>query len=324
MGFSTSQVYGQFFMVGLLVATFRTPEEGASRRKAIGSLAPFDHNIPLDEQVGDYWVDQSDAIEEFVWWSGIEVTFRAIEVAGLEPRRILTPGSRGLFPHAHTKIKTMSDSHNLYMDFYETIGARIRSANVGLQEALMSGIFQMQVMQMMDMRVVAQLDMLFRELLSPVLTMVTNYAVCGKPDSIERYSDIQIALQGLWPTSDEMFMASAWPYQSMIFYENDVELMYVNNLDSESFFEHCCVKAQALIDSDFRRLPRLSDTTVELDALPRWGDRIFSFEALDAFVSQTWGLDSASLGHHIDTIHYRACLVHCVFCALAKAKETIH
>ena len=155
-----------------------------------------------------------------------------------------------------------------------------------------------------------------------MLKAIRDFGMCGAPERLYQQLHTQIALQGLWGGLDERFMSVAWPFKSWLFFKDGEKLPGVESLSHEDFWNHACEHGTSLLMKHFENIPRLSDTTVKLDALPPWGDENFCFETVDRFIRSVWGYDQYSSQHYTEVLHYRACMIHCIYSALCKETET--
>ena len=324
LGFTNNQILGHFFVLGAVIATPASVDEREQNKQAITALAPFDHNVPLDDLIGPRFIPQERPIEEFLHWLGIEIDFRLVEIEGLKPRQTLTPKSHGLFAAEHNNVTTMASAHGLYLDFYEVLGTRMNETSINVSEALQIGIFQQQLNFMTDSKATRDINNCLNDFMSPLLKAVRDFGMCGTPERIDQQLDTQIALQGLWGGLDDLFMSVAWPFQSWLFFQDGNPLPGVEDLSHEEFWVHACEQGTKLLMHHFDSIPRLSETSVKLDALPSWGSQDFSFETVNKLINSIWGYDINSNAHYTDVLHYRACLIHCIYSALCKETETIH
>lgn len=324
LGFSENQILGQFFLLGAVIATPSSDEEWRRSLASVTALVPFDYNISLNQLIGSRFIDQEQIIEEFLHWLGIDHEFRQIEIEGQPPRQVLTPKSHGLFSGTHTSVKTLADIHHLYMAFFEAIGVRMSANNTSASDALLCGIFQLKIIWSMDNHAAGSINSSLKNLMSPLLFAIRSFAMCGEPSRIDGLLDTQVGLQGLWGGLDDLFMSVAWPFQSWLFFKDGEQLMGVEEASTEEFWSHCCLHAKSLIERGSGTIPKLSNTTVELDELPAWGSPSFNFDNVDAYMHSVWGYNHKTTNHYTDFIHYRACLIHCIYSSVCKAQETMN
>jgi hypothetical protein len=207
LGFTNNQILGHFFVLGAVIATPASVDEREQNKQAITALAPFNHNVLLDDLIGPRFVPQERPIEEFLHWLGIEIDFRLVEIEGLKPRQTLTPQSHDLFAAKHKNVTTMASVHGLYLDFYEVLGTRMNETNISASEALQIGIFQQQLNFMTDRKATRDINNCLSDFMSPVLKAVRDFGMCGTPDRLDQQLDTQIALQGLWGGLDDLFLS---------------------------------------------------------------------------------------------------------------------
>lgn len=324
IGFSDNQILGLFFVFGVLIAAPESEQEKNENRAAVLKLAPFDEVMPLDEFIGPRWVPQEIVFEELLHWLPLEIDFRQIEIDNLATRRLLTPQSHNLFKNVNAEIATMADAHRLYLDFYEVLGIRMREMSTDMSDALPSGVFQMQLFHLTDPNATREIISVLGGLMSPILKALRDFGMSGTPGRLCKQLHTQIALQGLWGGLDELFMSVAWPFQSWLFFKDGDQLPGIEELSHQEFWAHSCEHGRRLLMEHFDSIPRLSETSVKLDALPSWGSEGFSFEAVNQFIKSVWGYDESIEAHYTDVLHYRACLIHCIYSAICKETETIH
>lgn len=320
---TANQVFGLFFMIGAYSSVSYDQEQLALNRKVTTNFGFYDENLTLDEMVGEYFISQDYLYAELIELIGIELDYRSIEIEGIEPFHILRQRGTSILPLDLRAPKNFADINKVYLAFYEAIGASIRENDIGLREAVMCGLFDLQILLQMDQKATAQFIAIHRQMLAPLLASINRLAMNAMPGEIDGYLDDQLTLIGFWPgQQDQVFMSVAWPFQSMIFYKDGVTLDHVADLDPQSFFDHCMVQGDILVTNHFSDVPKLSDTSISLDGLPIWGSAALNFQAIDRFIAETWGYQSDNLQNQTERLHYRGCQIHCVFSSIAKARET--
>jgi hypothetical protein len=321
--FSNNQIYGIFFIIGAQTVLNYTQDDLDKNRKVSALLGPHDHNINLDEQVGDYFETQEHLLEEFIYRMGWDLDYRSIEIEGLAPRQLFTPSNHGLMPKVTKTPEKLSDCHHIYLALFERLGQRIRHTEIGLREAFMCGLFQSQILLDIDQKAMVQLLKMTQALMSPLIGSLNSFAINATPKSTANYLHEQIALMGLWPCrSDELFMSVAWPFQSWIFFKDGNVIDGIDQLSPTEFWNHCFVKGKELVQSEFDNVPKLSETSIVLDNLPTWGSSDFTFENIDNLIEEWTGCGSQNIKHYTDKLHYRAFVVHYIYSSIAKARET--
>jgi hypothetical protein len=58
--------------------------------------------------------------------------------------------------------------------------------------------------------------------------------------------------------------------------------------------------------------------------IPQWRSEIEKFEICDAYIDEIWGYSASSITGDIETLEYKALLVHLVYSSLTSSREVIH
>ena len=319
--FTRNQTYGFFFYLGAISAVSKSPEENQHNLKR---LAKWNEITLLDEIVGDYYSGRIEKVlDEFIFRSGQNVSCRSIEIEHLEPRTLFNPVDRGDLVTAPTIIKTRADTEKLYMSLIEFLGSELQHDELNISKAVLCGVFQFQVLYTIDNNAIIQLIDLLKRFSPPSFVSLGQMALSNNISEIEEYLDIQIVLTGMWNGLSPNFMKTAWPFQSYLYFMDGIPKQ-VEFSSYERFFDYCCRHAQLFMEINGEHIPKLSETNVSLDGLIKWPEISGQYEFIKDYIESVWGFSENALETKMQGLHYKSCIIHCVFCSLAISKETMN
>jgi hypothetical protein len=134
----------------------------------------------------------------------------------------------------------------------------------------------------------------------------------------------QVPLLSLMQPMDIGYAQQMWGFQSGLFYRNQEP---INGVDDLSVHEwHTWVVHYSLqFDAAYPTgLVPFSDSKIELDEVPKWQNDIGNFELCDAYINEVWGYSASSIIGDIETLEYKALLVHVIYSSLTSAREQVH
>jgi hypothetical protein len=324
-GLDRVRVHGFFVMLGLCAGAPDTQSRIEELFETLNLAVPVDRTRNIDEVVGHVYDGYDREISEFCYRSGAELEFREIKIPDVDKSfYIVDSRDHGLFDIEVTSISRLADASRLYDAFVNALGRATASRSATLIEAFSCGIMQMQLHARTDVfgsRQIAELIRSYRPL------VYGEYFSVLSGNRIEYFLGLergQVPLLSLMQPMDMGFAQQMWGFQSGLFYRDQEP---INGIDDFSVHEwHTWVVHYALqFDAAYPTgLVPFSGSKIELNEVPKWQTDIGNFEVCDAYINKVWGYSASSIIGDIETLEYKALLVHVIYSSLTSAREQVH
>jgi len=324
-GLDRVRIHGLFVLLGLHAGAPNSQSEINKLFETLNLAIPVDRTQNIDEVVGHVYCGHDRGISEFCYRSGAKLEFREIKLPQLESSfYIVNLEDRGFFEIDVTSIERLADASRLYDAFILAIGRATAKRQASLIEAFACGMFQI----LLHARSDVSGSMQIAELIKSCLPLVySRYFYTLQGNSIEYFLSLesgQVPLLDLMQPMDLEYAEQMWGFQSGLFYRDKVPIDGVDSLTVRDWHTWVLQNAQRF-DADYpTQLTPFSRSKIELPNLPRWRSEVEIFEICDAYINKTWGYSATSIKGFIETLEYKALVVHLVYSSLTSAREQIH
>jgi hypothetical protein len=324
-GLDRVRIHGLFVLMGLHAGAPNSQSEINKLFETLNLAVPVDRTQKIDEVVGHVYCGYDREISEFCYRSGAKLEFREMKIPQLESSfYIVKLEDQGLFDIDVTSVEKLADASRLYDAFILAIGRATAKRQASLIEAFGCGMFQILLHAKSDVSGSMQIA----ELIKSCLPLVySRYFYTLQGNSIEYFLGLesgQVPLLDLMQPMDLEYAKQMWGFQSSLFFHDQVPIDGVDGLTIRDWHAWVLQNAQRF-DADYpTELMPFSRSNIELPSLPRWRSEIEIFEICDAYISETWGYSATSIEGFIDTLEYKALLVHLVYSSLTSARERLH
>ena len=324
-GLDRVRVHGFFVMVGLCAGAPDTQSRIEELFQTLNLAVPLDRTRNIDEVVGPVYDGYDREISEFCFRSGAELEFREIKIPTVDKSLFIVDSrDHGLFDVEVSSIERLADASRLYDAFIAALGLSSSNRNTTLVQAFSCGIMQMQLHARTDVFGARQIAELIRSCL-PLIYAQYFSALSG--NRIEYFLGLergQVPLLSLMQAMDIEYAQQMWSFQSSLFYRDQELLGGIDNLSVRGWHDWV-VQAGLQFDSAYPKgLIPFSGSKVELSELPAWHSDIEIFDVCDAYINKVWGYSASSISGDIETLEYKALIVHLVYSSLTRARERFH
>lgn len=325
LGLDRTRIYGFLVMLGLYVGAPNTQENIEALLPRVQKALPIDRSKNIDEEIGHLYDGYDREINEFCFRCGVEFEFREIIIPNVEKTLyLINLKDEGLLNPNIKAVDKLSDSTRLFDSFVLSLGQSSIKRGASLLEAFSCGIFQMQLHTQIDVQGTMQIARVIKNLMPPFYSRCFNTITSADIDYFLGLEAGQIALLDLMLPMESSYALQMWNFQSYLFFNNGNLIEGVDKLSLREWFLWVLDKSKEfdiIYKSDL--LP-LSKSKVQLSELPSWGIDITSFEVCDAYIGRVWGYNAESINGPIESLEYKALIVHLIYSSLTSSRETLH
>jgi hypothetical protein len=324
-GLDRVRVHGFFVMLGLCAGAPDTQSRIEELFQTLNLAVPLDRTRNIDEVVGHVYDGYDREISEFCFRSGAELEFREIEIPNVDKGLFIVDSrDHGLFDVEVSSIERLADGSRLYDAFIAALGLSSSNRNTTLVEAFSCGIMQMQLHARTDVFGARQIAELIRSCLPLIYA---QYYSALRGNRIEYFLGLergQVPLLSLMQAMNMEYAQQMWGFQSSLFYRDQEPISGIDNLSVRDWHDWVVQNALQFDSAYPRGLVPLSGSKIQLTDLPKWQADIGRFDVCDAYISKAWGYSASSIIGEIETLEYKALLVHLVYSSLTSARERLH
>lgn len=324
-GLDRVRIHGLFALLGLYAGAPKKQSEIDKLFETLSLTIPVDRSRNIDEVVGHIYDGYDHEINEFCYRSGAELEFREIKIPNVERSLYLVElKDHGLLGTDVVSVNRLSDAYSLYDAFMVSIGSKTAQKNASLAEAFGCGLFQILLDAKIDVYGAMQIAKLCR---SHLPLIYANYFDTLRDNTIDYFFGLergQVPLLSLMKPIAVGYAQQMWGFQSSLFFRDQEPIGGIDDLSVREW--HNWVVQNALqFDAAYPTgLIPFSGSKVELSEVPRWKTDIGKFDVCDAYISKIWGYSASSISGDIETLEYKALLVHVVYSSLTSAREPVH
>lgn len=324
-GLDRVRIHGLFVLLGLFAGAPDTKNRLDELFEKLDLVIPVDRSKNIDEVIGHLYGGYDSAINEFCYRSGAELEFREITIPNLEKIfYIVDLKDHGLFNIDVVSIERLADASRLYDAFIADIGRQTVIQNASLIDAFSCGMFQILLHAKSDVFGSRQIAELIKSCLPLIFS---QYFSTLQNNQVEYFLGLELGQVPLLPLMSSMelnYAKQMWGFQSSLFYRDQVPLDGVVDLTVQDWHSWVIENARKFdIDYPTELIP-FSRSNVTLLDIPQWKSVIADFNSCDSYINKTWGYSTASLGNNIETLEYKALLVHLVYASLTSTREHVH
>jgi hypothetical protein len=312
-------------MLGLSAGAPDTQSKIEELFKNLNLVVPVDRTQNINEVVGHIYDGYDREINEFCYRSGIELEFREIKIPEVEKiSYIVDRENQGLFDVNVTSIVRLVDASRLYDAFALALGRSTASRQASLIEAFSCGIMQIQLHARADVFGSRQIVQLIKSYMPLVYS---QYFITLNSNTIEYFLGLergQVPLLSLMQSMDLGYAQQMWGFQSGLFYRDQERIDGVDDLSIRDWHTWVLEKAYQFDSNYPTGLVPFSGSKIELSHVPQWHSEIEAFAVCDAYINKIWGYNASSINSNIETLEYKALLVHLVYSSLTSARDGPH
>jgi hypothetical protein len=324
LGLDRTRIYGLFVMLGLYVGSPNTQEEIEALFSKLQLHLPIDRSKNLDEEIGHLYDGYDREINEFCFRSGVEFKFREINVPNVEKTfYIVYLQDEGLLNPNIKSVETLADSTRLFDSFIFSLGRSSVTREASLLEAFSCGVFQIQLHAQIDIQGSMQIAAAIKSLMSPFFFNCFNTLMSPDLDYFLGLEAEQIALLNLMHPMDQSYAEQMWGFQSYLFFNQGSVIEGVEDLHPRQWFDWVLDRAKYFDTSYPSNLLPFSKSNITLTGIPIWNKDISKFEICDTYIQNLWGFSADYLNGPIETLEYKALIVHLVYSSLTSSREAI-
>ena len=322
MGMSRAQLHGFFTLIGFYAGTRRPEEDYIPIIEAVSQTVPSNRDLPIDEQVEEFYEGYELPIGEFMFKWGADVTFEQIPLENShDTAELYRIRNFELFPEGkHAGVKqadNLAAFDELYFPFLEVIGQQTsRFEACSLINSFQCGALQMQIFGHLDVLAATQTNFYLTDTLPPMIGHFFHGFTQNRLEEINTLQPLQIAMMGMG--------VGPSPYREQYLgYQHQLIEHCADGLSPEAFFDCALEQAKnydAAVNGDL--LP-LSRSNVKLMDIPIWTEACDSFFLVNGYVKQIWGFDASS-AQDLAYWDYKACVAQTIYASLTESKERQH
>ena len=325
LGLDRTRVFGLFVMLGLYVGSPNTQEEIEKIFSKLQLHLPIDRSKNIDEEIGYLYDGYDREINEFCFRSGFEFKFREINVPNVEKTfYIVYLQDEGLLNPNIKSVETLADSTRLFDSFIFSLGKSSVKREASLLEAFSCGVFQIQLHAQIDIQGSRQIAETIKSLMSPFFSNCFNTLISPDLDYFLGLEAVQIALLDLMLPMERSYAEQMWGFQSYLFFNQGSVIEGVEDLNPRQWFDWVLDRAKYFDTSYPSNLLPFSKSNITLTDIPIWNKGIRKFEICDTYIQNVWGFNADSLNGRIETLEYKALIVHLIYSSLTSSRETLH
>ena len=322
MGMSRAQLHGFFTLIGFYAGTRRPEEDYMPVIQAVSQTIPTNRDVPIDEQVEDFYEGYELPIGEFMFKWGADVTFEQIPLENSDQTaQLYQIRNFDLFPEGKRAGVKQADHlaafDELYFPFLEAVGEQTaRFPECSLRQSFQCGVLQMQIFGHLDVLAATQTNFYLTDTLPPMIGHFFRGFTQNKLEEVTTLQPLQIAMMGMG-VGPNAYMEQYLGYQHQLIEH------CADDLAPEAFFECALAQAKSYNDSVKGDLLPLSRSNVKLLDIPIWNEACDSFFLVNGYVKQIWGFDASS-AEGLAYWDYKACVAQTIYASLTESKERQH
>lgn len=324
-GLDRTRIHGLFVMLGLCAGAPDTQSRIEDLFETLNLAVPVDRTRNIDEVVGHVYDGYDREISEFCYRSGAELEFREIKIPNVDKSLyIVDLRNHGLLDVEVGSIERLADASRLYDAFIAALGRSSATRDATLVEAFSCGIMQMQLHARTDIFGARQIAELIRSCLPLVYS---QYFIALSGNRIEYFLGLergQVPLLSLMQAMDMKYAQQMWGFQSSLFYRDQEPISGIDSLSVRDWHDWVVQNALQFDSAYPAGLVPFSGSKIELTDLPKWQTDIGKFDVCDAYINKAWGYSASSISGNIETLEYKALLIHLVYSSLTSARERLH
>jgi len=325
LGLDRTRIYGLFVMLGLYAGAPNTQEDIEALFSNLQIHLPIDRSKNIDEEIGYLYDGYDREINEFCFRSGVEFKFREINVPNVEKIfYVVYLQDEGLLNPNIKSVETLADSTRLFDSFIFSLGKSSVKREASLLEAFSCGVFQIQLHAQTDIQGSKQIAGVIKRLMSPFFSNCFNTLISPDLDYFLRLEAVQIALLELMLPVERSYAEQMWGFQSCLFYKEGNLIEGIDQLSPRHWHQWVLDKAKDFGIRYMSQLLPFSKSNITLSGIPAWDQDIRSFEKCDGYIERTWGYNADSLNCNIESLEYKALIVHLIYSSLTSSIETVH
>lgn len=325
IGLDRTRIFGFFVMLGFYAGGPNTLEKIDKIFAKLNLYLPVDRSKNIDEVVGDVYPGYDGQINEFCYRSGVQLTFRKIQIPGSsETVSIVCPKDEGLLSTSVKSIDKLADAAQLYDSFLLSLGRFSIKNEMSLLEAYTCGIFQIQLHALSDTKGAMQFATLVQSCLPLVYSRCFKALIEGQTEYFLGLELPQIALLELMQPMPDDYAQQMWGFQSGLLYRDQTLIKGVNRLTVHDWHAWILENARNFDTKYPTQLIPFSRSNISLSDVPKWWLGVESFNNCDAYIEKVWGYSATSLSSDVETLEYKALLLHLVYASLTSAREVVN
>lgn len=324
-GLDRVRIHGLFVMLGLCAGAPDTQDRINDLFKTLNLAVPIDRTRNIDEVVGDVYDGYDREISEFCYRSGFDFKFREMKIPKVEKvLYIVDLKDHGLFNIEIASIERLADASRLFDAFIAAIGCRTANRRVSLIDAFGCGMFQILLHANSDVAGSRQIA----ELIKSCLPLIySQYFSTLRSNRIEYFLGLergQVPLLSLMQPMDLTYAQQMWGFLSSLFYRDQEPIEGVSGLAVRDWHAWVLKNARNFDTSYPTELIPFSRSNVTLSDVPLWQSGVESFNICDEYIEKVWGYSASALSGDMETLEYKALLVHLVYASLTSTREEVH
>ena len=322
MGMSRAQVHGFFTLIGFYAGTRRPEEDYMPIIQAVSQTIPSNRDVPIDEQVEEFYEGYEMPIGEFMYKWGADVTFEQIPLENSDQTaQLYQIRDFHLFPEGKRAGIKQADKlaafDELYFPFMEVIGRQTSCfAACSLTNSFQCGALQMQIFGHLDVLAATQTNFYLTDTLPPMIGHFFRGFTQNRLEEIITLQPLQIAMMGMG-VGPKAYM------QQYLGYQHQLVEHCAGDLAPEDFFNCALEQAKSYDSAVNGDLLPLSRSNVKLMDIPIWTEACDSFFLVNGYVKQIWGFDTSS-AQGLAYWDYKACIAQTIYASLTESKERQH
>ena len=322
MGMSLAQLHGFFTLVGFYAGTRRPEEDYMPVIQAVSQTIPSNRDVPIDEQVEEFYEGYELPIGEFVYKWGADITFEQIPLENSDQTaQLYQVRNFDLFPEGKCAGVKQADNlaafDELYFPFLGVIGQQTsRFEECSLINSFQCGALQMQIFGHLDVLAATQTNFYLTDTLPPMIGHFFHGFTQNKLQEINILQPLQIAMMGMGVGPDAYM-------EQYLGYQHQLIEHCRDDFAPEAFFDCALEQAKFYDDAVKGDLLPLSRSNVKLVDIPLWTEACDSFFLVNGYVKQVWGFDASS-AEGLAYWDYKACVAQTIYASLTESKERQH
>lgn len=322
MGMSRAQLHGFFTLVGFYAGTRRPEEDYMPVIQAVSQTIPSNRDVPIDEQVEEFYEGYELPIGEFVYKWGADITFEQIPLENSDQTaQLYQVRNFDLFPEGKCAGVKQADNlaafDELYFPFLGVIGQQTsRFEECSLINSFQCGALQMQIFGHLDVLAATQTNFYLTDTLPPMIGHFFHGFTQNKLQEINILQPLQIAMMGMGVGPDAYM-------EQYLGYQHQLIEHCRDDFAPEAFFDCALEQAKFYDDAVKGDLLPLSRSNVKLVDIPLWTEACDSFFLVNGYVKQVWGFDASS-AEGLAYWDYKACVAQTIYASLTESKERRH
>lgn len=325
LGLDRPRIFGLFVMLGLYAGAPDTKEKLDELFSKLNLFLPIDRSKNIDEVVGHLYDGYDSEINEFCYRSGVELSFRQIQIPGTDKIiAVVRPRDEGLLNATVKGVEKLADATLLYDSFLVALGRSSVLRGASLLEAFTCGVFQIQLHAQSDVSGSRQFAMLVRSCLPLFYAKCFRVLIEGQVDYFLGLEGTQIALQELMHPMHNNYAQQMWGFQSHLFYHENNLIPGLEEISPIDWHSWVLDRGRAFDLAYSSGLIPFSGSNITLADIPHWVSEVSDFAICDQYIHRVWGFGADSLSTKAELIEYRALLVHLIYSSLTQSRELLH